>query len=46
VWSFILGASGYTPAMIFFIAFSSLYIFFVATFPETRPQEAVVRKAA
>jgi hypothetical protein len=45
VWSFILGASGYTPAMIFFIAVSSLYIFFVATFPETRPQEAVVRKA-
>lgn len=46
IWSFILGASGYTPAMIFFIAVSSLYIFFVATFPETRPQEAVIRKAA
>lgn len=46
IWSFILGTSGYTPAMIFFIAVSSLYIFFVATFPETRPQEAVIRKAA
>ncbi len=46
VWSFILGASGYTPAMIFFIAASSLYIFLVATFPETRKQEVAARKAA
>lgn len=46
IWSFILGSSGYTPAMIFFIAVSSLYIFLVATFPETRKQEAVLRKAA
>ncbi|NHC41921.1 MFS transporter [Bacillus sp. MM2020_1] len=46
VWSFILGSSGYTPAMIFFIAVSSLYIFLVATFPETRQQVADMRKAA
>ena len=46
VWSFILGTSGYTPAMIFFIAVSSLYIFLVATFPETRQKEAAIRKAA
>ncbi|WP_335548221.1 MFS transporter [Neobacillus drentensis] len=46
VWSFILGASGYTPAMIFFIAVSSAYIFLVATFPETRKQEVVLKKAA
>jgi MFS family permease len=46
IWSFILGSSGYTPAMIFFIAVSSLYIFLVATFPETRKQEAALRKAA
>ncbi|MEH7417001.1 MFS transporter [Neobacillus drentensis] len=46
VWSFILGSSGYTPAMIFFIAASSLYIFLVATFPETRQRGAAARKAA
>jgi MFS family permease len=46
VWSFILGHSGYTPAMIFFIAVSSLYIFLVATFPETRQKKAAIRKAA
>lgn len=46
IWSFILGSSGYTPAMIFFIAASSLYIFLVATFPETRQREAAARKAA
>jgi len=47
VWSYILGSSGYTPAMIFFIAISSVYIFLVATFPETRQKAAlVVRKAA
>lgn len=46
IWSFILGSSGYTPAMIFFIAASSLYIFLVATFPETRQKEAATRKAA
>ncbi|WML41119.1 MFS transporter [Neobacillus sp. OS1-2] len=45
-WSFILGHSGYTPAMIFFIAASSLYIFLVATFPETRKKEAALLKAA
>lgn len=45
-WSYILGHSGYTPSMIFFIAASSLYIFLVATFPETRQKEAAVRKAA
>lgn len=46
IWSFILGSYGYTPAMIFFIAASSLYIFLVATFPETRQKEAAARKAA
>ncbi|WP_160725243.1 MFS transporter [Bacillus sp. USDA818B3_A] len=46
VWSFILGSAGYTPAMIFFIAASSLYIFLVATFPETREKVAALRKAA
>ncbi|ULT56600.1 MFS transporter [Neobacillus drentensis] len=46
IWSFILGSSGYTPAMIFFIAASSLYIFLVATFPETRQKAAAARKAA
>lgn len=46
IWSFILGTSGYTPAMIFFIAASSLYIFLVATFPETKQKEAAIRNAA
>ncbi|MED4225327.1 MFS transporter [Neobacillus cucumis] len=46
IWSFILGTSGYTPAMIFFIAVSSLYIFLVATFPETKQKEAAIRNAA
>jgi MFS family permease len=48
VWSYILGSSGYTPAMIFFIAVSSLYIFLVATFPETKQKEkgATIRKTA
>ncbi|MEH7094962.1 MFS transporter [Neobacillus vireti] len=46
IWSYILGSSGYTPAMIFFIAASSLYIFLVATFPETRQKEAATKKAA
>ncbi|PGY12113.1 MFS transporter [Bacillus sp. AFS031507] len=46
VWSFILGSSGYTAAMIFFIAASSVYIFLVATFPETRQKEAILRRAA
>jgi MFS family permease len=46
VWSYILGSSGYTPAMIFFIAVSSLYIFLVATFPETRQKVVAIRKAA
>jgi MFS family permease len=44
IWSYILGTSGYTPAMIFFIAVSSVYIFLVATFPETRPSEAVTKR--
>ncbi|AGK53572.1 MFS transporter [Bacillus sp. 1NLA3E] len=39
VWSYILGSSGYGKAMIFFIAVSSLYIFLVATFPETSQKE-------
>lgn len=46
VWSYILGAAGYTPAMIFFIAVSSLYIFLTATFPETKPKGAAERNAA
>ena len=46
VWSFILGSSGYTAAMIFFIAASSVYIFLVATFPETRQKEAILRRVA
>ena len=46
VWSYLLGAAGYTPAMIFFIAASSIYIFMVATFPETREKKAAGRKAA
>lgn len=44
IWSYILGTSGYTPAMIFFIAVSSVYIFLVATFPETRQSEAVTKR--
>jgi MFS family permease len=44
IWSYILGTSGYTPAMIFFIAVSSVYIFLVATFPETRQSEAVAKR--
>jgi predicted MFS family arabinose efflux permease len=46
IWSYILGTSGYTPAMIFFIAVSSLYIFLVATFPETKQKAAAIQKAA
>ncbi|XJZ27774.1 MFS transporter [Bacillota bacterium Lsc_1132] len=46
IWSYILGAAGYTPAMIFFITASSIYIFMVATFPETREKKAAGRKAA
>lgn len=45
-WSFILGHSGYIPAMIFFIAVSSVYIFLAATFPETSPKGAASKKAA
>lgn len=45
-WSYILGSAGYTPAMIFFIAVSSIYIFMVATFPETSEKGAAARKAA
>lgn len=43
VWSYILGSSGYTPAMIFFIAVSSAYIFLVATFPETIQKPAAAK---
>jgi MFS family permease len=46
LWSYILGTNGYVPAMIFFIAVSSVYIFLVATFPETRQKRAAIRKAA
>ena len=46
IWSYLLGAAGYTPAMIFFIAASSVYIFMAATFPETREKKAASRKAA
>ncbi len=46
VWSYILGTSGYTPAMIFFIAVSSLYIFLTATFPETIQKETVKKRIA
>lgn len=46
IWSYILGSAGYTPAMVFFIAVSSIYIFMVATFPETRQKIAAERKAA
>ncbi|MCQ6278504.1 MFS transporter [Bacillus sp. EB600] len=46
IWSYILGTKGYVPSMIFFIAVSSVYIFLVATFPETRQKKAEIRKAA
>lgn len=46
IWSYMLGAMGYTPSMIFWIASSSLYILLVATFPETRKREKDVRKTA
>ncbi|TCN24980.1 MFS transporter [Mesobacillus foraminis] len=46
VWSFILGSAGYIPSMIFFISASCLYIFLVATFPETRQKGVEARKAA
>lgn len=46
VWSYILGSAGYIPAMIFFIAVSSLYIFLTATFPETRQKETPVSTVA
>lgn len=38
VWSYLLGSAGYVPSMVFFIAFSCIYIFLVPTFPETRPK--------
>jgi MFS family permease len=44
IWSYLLGTAGYTPAMIFFIAVSSVYIFLAATFPETRKKETAVAK--
>lgn len=43
IWSFILGKSGYVPAMIFFISVASVYIFLVATFPETRAKEEALK---
>lgn len=46
IWSFLLGSVGYVPSMVFFIAFSSIYIFLVATFPETSPTIAARRKLA
>ncbi|WP_462412919.1 MFS transporter [Neobacillus sp. Marseille-QA0830] len=46
IWSYILGSAGYTPAMIFFIAVSSIYIFMVATFPETQEKRVLQVKAA
>jgi MFS family permease len=44
IWSYLLGTAGYMPAMIFFIAVSSVYIFLAATFPETRQKEATAKK--
>lgn len=46
IWSYLLGSAGYVPSMIFFIAFSSIYIFLVATFPETRPATLAKKKLA
>jgi MFS family permease len=46
IWSFLLGSQGYIPSMIFFILFSSVYIFLVATFPETSPRPKIVKRLA
>jgi hypothetical protein len=46
IWSYILGSAGYVPSMIFFIAFSTIYIFMAATFPETRQKGGVSKKVA
>lgn len=46
IWSYILGSAGYVPSMIFFIAFSTVYIFMAATFPETRQKGGVSKKVA
>lgn len=42
VWSYILGAFGYTSSMVFFIASTCLYLVFTLTLPETRPKNMVL----
>lgn len=39
IWSFLLGAVGYTIAMVFLLAVSSLYVVFSAMLPETKPKK-------
>ena len=46
IWSYLLGEAGYAPAMIFFVAVISCYVFLVLTFPETRPKKHLVQKIA
>ncbi|MBB6446952.1 MFS transporter [Bacillus benzoevorans] len=46
IWSYLLGEAGYLPAMIFFIAVISCYVFLVLTFPETRQKEKLVQGVA
>ena len=46
VWSYILGAFGYVPSMIFFIAFASLYCFLIPTLPETKQKDTVLKNIA
>lgn len=46
VWSYILGAFGYVPSMIFFIAFASLYCFLIPTLPETKQKDTELKNVA
>lgn len=46
IWSLILGSLGYVPSMIFYIGFSSLYVFLVLTLPETRTVEKPMKQIA
>ncbi|MGA8944186.1 MAG: MFS transporter [Thermoactinomyces sp.] len=45
VWSYLLGAAGYTVAMTFFIAGACLYPVSVALLPETRPSRKNVSES-
>ncbi|MCM3764179.1 MFS transporter [Neobacillus niacini] len=45
-WSAILGSAGYVPAMIFFLAASSLYVLFTSFLPETKQKGQQLKESS